>query len=285
MSIYKDLKMEYRFGGTPERVIYWNVGLFLASIALFYQFRSFVFVFPDWLQLVGYIDTLWLRPWTLVTYAFLHASFLHLLFNMLTLFFAARIFTTFFNGRQFLGLYLLSAIFSGLVFVLTFYLTGSAGNMVGASGAIMAVLLAATTYQPLMSIRLMLIGYVKLWHIAAVLLLLDLMQLHDPNFGGHIAHLSGALFGFLYIRLLQRGVDLSRVMTLFEAGGWQWLKPAKKRPFRQVHTNPKAPGPKVKPAKDRHQQQIDDILDKISKSGYDSLTKEEKEFLFKAGNP
>lgn len=285
MSIYKDLKMDYRFGGTPERVIYWNVGVFLISILFFYKFRSFQFDFPDWLRLVGYVDSLWLRPWTLLTYAFLHASFFHLLFNMLTLFFSARIFTTFFSGRQFLGLYILSAIFSGIVFVLTFYLTGNLGNMVGASGAIMGILLAATTYQPLMPIRLMLIGYVKLWHIAAVLLLLDLLQLHDGNFGGHIAHLSGAFFGFLYVRLLQRGTDLSRFVTLFESGGWQKLQPKKKGPLRPVHNNVRASRPMAKPAKDRHQQQIDDILDKISKSGYDSLTKEEKEFLFKAGNP
>lgn len=282
MSIYNDLKMDYRFGGTPERVIYWNIGAFLVSIAFFYQFRSFVFVFPDWLQLVGYVDTLWLRPWTLLTYAFLHASFGHLFFNMLTLFFASRIFTTFFSGRQFLGLYLLSAVFSGLVFVLAFYLTGSVGNMVGASGAIMAILLAATTYRPLMPIRLMLIGYVKLWHITAVLLLLDLLQLQDTNFGGHIAHLAGAFFGFFYMRLLQRGVDLSRFLSFFEAGGIK-MKQKKKGPFKHVHTNRKVPTPITKPAKDRHQQQIDDILDKISKSGYDSLTKEEKEFLFKAG--
>jgi membrane associated rhomboid family serine protease len=108
---------------------------------------------------------------------------------------------------------LLSAVFAGFIYVLSFYILGFSSYMVGASAAVMGILVAATTYQPLMEIRLLLIGNVKLWHITGVLLLLDLLQIQLGNTGGHIAHLSGAFFGFIYIKLLLGGTDLSRIVT------------------------------------------------------------------------
>jgi hypothetical protein len=137
-----------------------------------------------------------------------------------------------------------------------------------------------------MNIRLLLIGNVKLWHITAVLLILDLLQIQLDNTGGHIAHISGALFGFLYIKLLQNGTDLSRIVNAVIEFFVSLFQKRKSTPFKRVHVNPKQPTVKRESkivAKDKTQQQIDEILDKISKSGYDSLTAEEKEFLFKAG--
>jgi hypothetical protein len=149
----------------------------------------------------------------------------------------------------------------------------------------MAVLVAVTTYSPLMNVRLLLIGNVKLWHITAVIIILDLMQFRLENSGGHISHLAGAFFGFAYIKLLQSGIDLSKIVSavldfctnLFE-------KPA--TPFKKVHKNYRKPIEKPISkivVKDKKQQQIDEILDKISQSGYESLSQEEKEFLFQAG--
>jgi hypothetical protein len=205
---------------------------------------------------------------------------------MMVLNFASRLFLTFFTQKQYLGLYLLSAIFAGLCFVGSFYVLHKSSAMVGASAAIMALLVATTTYQPLMNIRLMLIGNVKLWHITAVLLILDLLQIQLDNTGGHIAHISGAFFGFLYIKLLQNGTDLSRIVNAVIEFFVSLFQKKKSTPFKRVHVNPKQPAVKRESkivAKDKTQQQIDEILDKISKSGYDSLTAEEKEFLFKAG--
>ena len=280
-SIIDDLKFQYRIGGIANKMIYWNVGIFLLSL-VFYQFKTGQFDFPNWLQLVSEPIVVLHYPWTLVTYAFLHGSFWHLLFNMMVLNFASRLFLTFFTQKQYLGLYLLSAIFSGLCFVVSFYFLNKVSEMVGASGAIMALLVGATTYQPLMNVRLLLIGNVKLWYITAVLLLLDLLQIQMDNTGGHIAHLSGALFGYIYIKLLQNGTDLSKivdsVLNLFSK--------KKSTPFKKVHVNPRKPAVKRESkivVKDKTQQQLDEILDKISQSGYDSLTAEEKEFLFKAG--
>ena len=282
MNIIDDLKFQYRVGGIANKMIYWNVGFFLLSIIFFYQFKSGVFDFPNWLAISSEPTTVLTRPWTLLTYAFFHYGFLHLFFNMMVLNFSSRLFLTFFTQKQYLGLYILSAIFSALCFVLSFYFLHQTSSMVGASAAIMALLVATTAYQPLMEIRLLLIGNVKLWHITAVLLLLDLLQIQMNNTGGHIAHLSGAFFGYIYIKLLQNGTDLSRivdsVLNLFNN--------KKSTPFRKVHVNPKKPAAKRESKiviKDKTQQQLDEILDKISQSGYDSLTAEEKEFLFKAG--
>jgi hypothetical protein len=158
--------------------------------------------------------------------------------------------------------------------------------MVGASAAIMALLVASTTYQPLMEVRLLLIGNVKLWHITAVILILDLMQIQLDNTGGHIAHLSGAFFGFLYIKLLQNGTDLSVIVTNTINFFSTIFDKKQKTPFKKVHktSQRKTPIRESKVViKDKSQQQIDEILDKISQSGYDSLTKEEKEFLFQSG--
>ncbi len=269
-------------GGIANKMIYWNVGLFLLSIVLFYKFKSGVFDYPNWLAVASEPTIVLTRPWTLLTYAFFHYGFLHLFFNMMVLNFTSRLFLTFFTQKQYLGLYLLSGIFSAICFVLSFYFLHQSSMMVGASAAIMALLVATTAYQPLMEIRLLLIGNVKLWHITAVILLLDLLQIQMNNTGGHIAHLSGAFFGYIYIKLLQSGTDLSKivdsVLNIFST--------KQKTPFKKVHVNPKKPALKRESkivVKDKTQQQIDEILDKISKSGYDSLTSEEKEFLFKAG--
>jgi membrane associated rhomboid family serine protease len=282
MNIIDDIKLQYRIGGIANKMIYWNVGFFLLSIIFFYQFKSGVFDFPNWVAISSEPTTVVTRPWTFLTYAFFHYGFLHLFFNMMVLNFSSRLFLTFFTQKQYLGLYVLSAIFAGLSFVVSFYFLHETSNMVGASAAIMALLVATTTYQPLMDIRLLLIGNVKLWHITAVILLLDLLQIQMDNTGGHIAHLSGAFFGYIYIKLLQNGTDLSKivdsVLNLFSK--------KKSTPFKKVHVNPKKPAIRRESkivVKDKTQQQLDEILDKISQSGYDSLTSEEKEFLFKAG--
>ncbi len=286
MSIIEDIKLQYRIGGIANKMIYWNVGFFLLSIPLFYQFKLGFFDYPNWLAVSSEPLVILYKPWTLLSYAFFHYGFLHLFFNMMVLNFSSRLFLTFFTQKQYLGLYFLSAVFAGLCFVLSFYILGRSSMMVGASAAIMALLVATTAYQPLMEIRLLLIGNVKLWHITAVIMLLDLLQIQMENTGGHIAHLSGALFGFIYIKLLQNGTDLSKIVTVIIDFFINLFKKKPSTPFKRVHVNSKkmveTKSSKIV-TKDKTQQQIDEILDKISQSGYDSLTAEEKEFLFRAG--
>ena len=238
-NIIDDLKFQYRIGGIANKMIYWNVGFFVIPEVFFAIARLF-HVNIDYLSFVSLstnlADLKW-KPWSILSYAFFHYGFLHLFFNMMVLNFSSRLFLTFFTQKQYLGLYFMSAIFAGLCFIASFYLLHQTSNMVGASAAIMALLVATTTYKPLMEIRLLLIGNVKLWHITGVLLLLDLLQIQMENTGGHIAHLSGAFFGYIYIKLLQNGTDLSRivdnVLNIFSK--------KKTTPFKRVHVNPKKP--------------------------------------------
>jgi membrane associated rhomboid family serine protease len=288
MNLIEDLKFQYKIGNVGVRLIFWNILLFaipevfFALVQLFQidiNYLSFVSLSTNW------SDLAW-KPWSILSYAFFHFGIIHLVFNMLMLHFTSRLFLTFFTQKQLFGVYLLSAIFSGLVFLLGYHylpiLINVSTSVVGASGAIMAILIATTTYQPFMDVRLALFGKVKLWQITVLFLFLDLIQLPMNNTGGHIAHLSGAFFGYIYIKLLQNGTDLSRIVDSI----LNLFSKKQSTPFKKVHVNPKKPSAKRESKiviKDKTQQQLDEILDKISQSGYDSLTAEEKEFLFKAG--
>ena len=286
MNIIDDLKLQYKMGGIAIKLVFWNVVCFLVSLLFFYQFKVGAFDFPTWIALSSDPSNFIVKPWTFLTYAFFHDGFWHLLFNMVVLNFSSTLFLTFFTPKQYLGLYVLSAIFAGIAFVAGYYFLNLSSSIVGASAAIMAVLVATTTYHPLMNLRLLLIGNVKLWHITFVIILIDLMQFRLGNTGGHISHLSGAFFGFIFIKLLQNGIDLSKMVSRILDFFTNLFKKNAASPFKKVHKNYSKPVEKSTSrivAKDKAQQQIDEILDKISQSGYDSLTKEEKEFLFKAG--
>ena len=288
MNIIDDLKLQYKMGGIVTQLIFWNVALFVLPW-LFFALLSLLGVNIDYIHYVSLssnpADLLW-KPWSLLSYAFFHSGIMHIIFNMIVLNFSGRLFMTYFTSKQLLGLYVLSAIFAGICYILVFYVLTINAPIVGASAAIMAILVATTTYHPLMDLRLLIIGNVKLWHITAVIVIVDLMQLRSENMGGHISHLSGAFFGFIFIKLLQNGTDLSTVVTRVIDFFANLFKKNTSTPFKKVHKNYSKPLVKSVSkivTKDKSQQQIDEILDKISQSGYDSLTKEEKEFLFKVG--
>lgn len=288
MSILNEIKQQFRMGGVTEKLIYLNVILFAIPWILKGIFSLFGigFGFTEYISLSSNPSDLLWKPWSVLTYAFFHADFFHILFNLIVLNFAGRLFLTFFTQKQLLSLYLMGAIFSGAIFIISYLVFPALINknalLIGASGAIMAVVFATTTYAPHMQIRLLLIGTVKLWHIAVFYLIIDLISLSFSNVGGHIAHLGGALFGYLYSSQLKNGTDITKPFTSFVDGLVNLFRGRKSAPFKKVHKNETFTKPKPA-AKDKTQQQIDEILDKISKSGYDSLTKEEKEFLFKAG--
>jgi len=288
MNIIDDLKLQYKIGGIVTRLIYWNAALFVLPW-LFFALLSLLGINIDYLQYVSLSSNpellLW-KPWSLLSYSFFHSGIMHIVFNMIVLNFSGRLFMTYFTQKQLLGLYVLSAIFAGITYLVVFYVLNISAPIVGASAAIMAILVATTTYHPLMDLRLLIIGNVKLWHITAVIIIIDLMQLRSENMGGHISHLSGAFFGFIFIKLLQNGTDLSKIVSNVLHFFTNLFKKSTTTPFKKVHKNYNKPLIKTASkivAKDKSQQQIDEILDKISQSGYDSLTKEEKEFLFKVG--
>ena len=292
MSIIEDLKLQFKIGDVLTKLIFWNIAFFAIPTVLFGILPLFKINinYLSYVSLSSNPNDLLLKPWSIFTYAFCHSSILHILFNLIMLNFAGRLFLIFFNQKQLLSLYFVGSLFAGFVFLLSYMFFPALANvntaLVGASASVMAILFATVTYSPLMNIRLLLFGNVKLWHIALILIVIDLFQLPMENTGGHLAHIGGAFFGYIYIRLLKNGTDICNWFTLIIDAFSSIFGSRKSKPFKKVHRTYKAPAEKRVSkivTKDKVQQQIDEILDKISQSGYDSLSSEEKEFLFKAG--
>lgn len=280
-KILDDLKYSYRAGGIAQKIIYWNVGIGLIVLILDAFFSVFSAHVLSWLVLNSNLSILAFKPWTILTYSFIHAGVIHLLFNMIMLFFVNRLFSTFFSEKQFLTLYIFGALLGGIFFVIgsQFMTTGTV--LVGASAATIAPLVGMAVHAPMMQVRLALIGNVKMWHIAVFIIVLDVIQLNTSNVGGHLAHLGGAAMGYLYIKLLERGYDLSSIFDKIS----NLFKRSQRTKFKKVYVNKNVVNKEneVGNEGETRQKKIDSILDKISKSGYESLTKEEKDFLFRAG--
>lgn len=274
-EIFKDIKEQYRYNDMSQKLIFWNIGLFIISLPFFFQFKLGYFDFPNFIALNSNPNKFLFFPWTFITYAFFHSGLMHLLSNMLFLFFAGRLYFTFFNSKQFLTTYFLSALFAGIVYVVFQNIFGNENIIVGASAAILGIFFTVVFYSPLMVLRIPLLGYIKLWYIGALILLLNIIYFAVENTGGHVAHLAGVVFAYMNVLALKRGNDLSNLFN--------FSNKKKKSTFKKVYKNQtvKSTIKNTSAEKDVTQKQIDDILDKISKSGYDSLTKEEKEFLFK----
>ena len=212
------------------------------------------------------------KPWTLVTYMFSQQEFFHFLFNMLWLYWLGQIFLSFLNKRQFVFTYLAGGLAGALLFLLAYNLLpvfrGGNSWLIGASAGVNAIVLAAATLVPDYSIRMLFFGNVRLKYLALVLVVLDILFVAGANAGGSIAHLGGALLGFVYIRQLQRGTDWSKVFN------------RQKKRLKVVHNDRRPFSGSATDTPD--QEYIDSLLDKISRSGYNSLSKAEKEALFKA---
>ncbi len=231
------------------------------------------------------------KPWTLFTYMFLHEGFLHWLFNMIMLYFGGILFTEYLSQRKLLMTYLFGGLAGAVFFVLAFNIFPVFAPMrqnsvaLGASASILAIIVAISTYVPDYTVHLFLLGKVKLKWIAVAFVLLDILSIPSNNPGGHIAHLGGALWGFVWALSLRRGNDFLRI---FDGIKMPEIDP-KKRKYRKFNTaRPVSGHPFTDEEYNRKraasQAEIDKILDKISKSGYSSLTKAEKELLFKSSN-
>lgn len=284
-----NIAYQYKTASVLVKLIVINVAVFL-----FVSLGSFFFsIRPQdlsaWFVLSDDFETLLFRPWTLLTYGFLHFGFFHILFNMLWLYWFGQFVLNLFNGKRLLTIYLLGALFGGLLFVLSynFFPVFEYDNrpLIGASGAVTAIMIFIATYTPNTEVRIFTFT-LKLWHIALFLFLFDLVRIPTSgNAGGLMAHVGGAIFGFVYAIQLAKGNDIGKWFENFMDWITNLFKLRQKKPFKKVHrtTQPTSQRSKPKDPKSDHQKKIDGILDKIGKSGYESLTKEEKDFLFKAG--
>lgn len=286
---WKELTYKFKAAGIVVQLIVINVLIFLCVYLGAFFFGKAPYDITSWIVLPDAFTEFIIQPWSFITYAFVHYGIFHLLFNMLWLYWFGPFILNLFSTKRFITIYLLGAISGGILYVAAYNLfpvfAGTRGYLLGASAAIRAIVIFIAAYTPQTQLRLF-IWNIKLWHIAAVLIGLDLIQLPTSgNAGGLIAHLGGALFGYLYATQLKKGNDIGKwfenIMEYFIT------KKTKKKttPFRKVHKNTNASNvKKTSNTKSDNQKKVDAILDKIGKSGYESLTKSEKDFLFKSGN-
>lgn len=284
MNILENLKYRFKNAGIVEQLIYVNLAVFLLvfiSNTFGFLFQANTNLFVEWFSLPASFNDFLSKPWTIITYGFLHTSFLHILLNLIALFYIGHLFKQYFTAKQLLNFYLLGTLFGGIIFITSYNffpaLQRVAGNSVllGASAGISAIFIGIATYIPNYELKFPLIGYVKLYVLACVWIAVDIIQIPAGNAGGHLAHIGGALFGFLYVvKASNKELEILKPLKKFFE--------KKEKPLKTVYKS----GKKTKNTtskKSENQQEIDAILDKISKSGYDTLTKTEKDFLFKQG--
>ena len=272
-----------------NKLIVINIAVFLLFFIASFLFNTSSEVLMQWFVLPEEPIEVLKQPWSLLTYSFLHGGFMHILFNMIWLNFFSKFILNLFSEKRFLTVYLLGALYGGLLFVTAYNVfpvfQSKAGYLLGASASVSALMVFAATYSPNISFRFFMVT-IKLWQLAVGLFLLDLFRLGSgTNPGGMLSHIGGAVFGYLYAVQLAKGNDIGLWFEKIVASLANLFKTRKNTPFRKVHKTPKnTTKKKTTSVKDERQIKIDGILDKIGKSGYESLTKQEKDFLFKAGD-
>jgi len=276
-TIIENIKYRFKNTGVVEIFIYINVALFFIT-SISNKGASNIII--EWFSLNPNIDIFLSKAWTIISYGFIHGGFIHLLSNLIILFYIGNLFLEYFTPKQFVVFYILGTLFGGILF-LTGYnfipiFKNDTAPLVGASAGVLAVFIGIATYLPKYQLKIRFLGYIHLWKIAVLFIILDVIQLSGNNAGGHFAHLGGALFGFLYVNANNQFNIFNSINELF--------KKKEKQHLKTVHNSGKKEIKKETVSfKTQNQQQVDIILDKIGKSGYDTLTKEEKDFLFKQG--
>lgn len=244
----------------------------------------------SWLSLPSNLETLITRPWTIFTYMFLHEGFFHILFNMLLLYFGGMVFREFLSERKLLFTYLIGGLFGALFFVAAFNIfpvfaeVKSIALALGASASVLAIVITVAAYVPDYNVYLMFFGKVKLKYLAIAMIVIDLLSIQSGNAGGHIAHLGGAMWGFIYGWSLRNGKDFYSSLYKINFNFSNPFKSKNKFSTERPKSGRPMTDDEYNKTRSANQHEIDRILDKISQSGYSSLTKQEKELLFKSSN-
>lgn len=299
MGFIDDIKRNYLQGSMLMRLIYINIGVFVVLHVVVLLAMLFNWPGDRLLQWVELPSNVWLmlkRPWTLVTYMFAHYSLLHILFNMLWLYWLGRIFMEFFSSKQLTGVYLLGGLGGAILYLLCYNLlphfVGTQTYLLGASASVIAIVVAAAVYVPDYKIGLLFLGEVSLKWIAIITVAIAVFGLEADNPGGSIAHIGGAAVGAWFALRIKRGRDITRplnamidaVVGLFN--GRSFKLPKFEKPAAHTRKAPKADSATAKtsaaPSSTVSEEELDIILGKIKVAGYDALTDEEKDKLFKA---
>ena len=289
MGIWDDIKKTFRNGSNLTRLMYINIAVFILITIV--AVISFLLNNPEvsgkalnLFSVPSSFKILLVRPWTIITYMFVHKDIWHILFNMLWLYWFGRIFLEYLDQRKLVAVYLLGGISGAFVYILSFNIfpafTGVVGESVaiGASASVMAVVIAIAAYVPDYTVQLFLFGRIKIKYMALAIFVLTSIMDFSINSGGKLAHIGGAFFGYFYTINLRQGRDIGKGFNSVIDFFVTLFKPRKK--LKVTHKKA-ATEYEYNKIKTEHQTRINSILDKISKGGYDSLTKEEKETLFK----
>lgn len=288
-TITSDLKTKFRQGNLLMKLIYINIAVFVVvrlSVVLFTLFRGDFSGILSYLQLSSDPATVLFRPWTMVTYMFLHYDVLHILFNLLWLYWFGSLFLRCFTEKQMAGLYLIGGLAGGMLYIASYnlfpYFTDLVGNsfLMGASASILAIVVAVAFHIPNDEVHLMFLGRVKLKWIAVATIVIDLLSVTSSNAGGNIAHLGGALAGYLFAKQYAKGSDLTsfinrvvdKVVNLF-----------KRRPTMRVKSPHRETDYEYNSRKKSDEEELNRILEKLKQVGYATLSSDEKKRLFEAG--
>ncbi len=291
MDILSDIKRTFKEGSVLTRLIYINLGVFLFislfGVVLFLAGKANAL--PELLSVPSVTSELLKRPWTPVTYMFLHTGFIHILFNILGLYWFGKLFLYRLDGDKLLSVYLLGGLWGAFFYIVAYNVfpvfESVNGLLMGASASVFAILVSIAFYDPNNEILLPFIGQVRLKYIALFYVLLSVIGISTSNPGGNIAHLGGAFWGWFYIYQLGKGKDMGEgfVVFLSKIGivSASLFKPREK--MKVTHKQTPRNDHDYNRMKNAEQEEINRILEKIAKGGYDSLTKKEKEILFKQG--
>ena len=288
-DIFTNLKRSFQTGSILKKLIFINVAVFivirlLGVLLLLFNLQDFPLLL--YLQLPASPTALLSRPWTLFTYMFTHFELLHILFNMLWLYWFGELFLQFFNERQLGGLYVLGGLAGALLFVVCYNLfpyfreVAAFSFLMGASASVMAIVFAVSFYRKEIEINLLLIGRIKLIYLALFTLVIDLLAMTSDNAGGHIAHIGGALFGIWFASRYAQGKDLTALINRLID---KFVNLGKRKPKMSVTYGGRSnKDGEYNARKQQEAANIDAILDKLKRSGYGSLSADEKKQLFDA---
>lgn len=290
-GIIDGLKRRYENGNVMMKLIFINVAVFLCIKIAGVFFTLFAIHQVDvagFLAVPSDPGTLLRHAWTAFTYMFVHEDFWHILFNMLWLYWFGSMFMQFFNGRTLGSLYMLGGLAGAALYLLAFnaipyYVSMGQGSMIGASAAVTAIVMGVSFYRPDMRLNFFLLGSVKIIYIAIAVFFLDFLSLGDAsNPGGHVAHIGGAVAGYVFAMQYRKGKDITAWVSRILDAIANLLKPRKKQPKLKVSSRRAENDRDYNYRKRQEEADIDVILDKLKQSGYSSLTDKEKKSLFDA---
>tara|TARA_B100000902_G_scaffold28954_1_gene34814 strand:+ start:544 stop:1404 length:861 start_codon:yes stop_codon:yes gene_type:complete len=276
---FQKLKEKFINLNILEKIIFLNLACFIFPYILntfFFLFDYSNFSIISWFELSSDLKKIIFKPWSIISYSFFHSGFFHLFWNMIILLYSGQIFLNLFPNKMFLSTYFVGVIFGGIIFIFCYNVFpvffNSYSTMIGSSAGVMAILIFICVYSPNYEIRILFFN-IKLLYIGLFFIFFDIIQIPYGNAGGHFAHLGGSLVGFIYARQIKNGKDIFDSFSFLIISIFYKNKKKENKIIKNDYRNILH--------KDINQKKIDQILDKINSSGYDSLSKEEKDFLFK----